>query len=181
MLASKESKIPVTTYFPLLVAANPYNTLAELTTSVWTNCPPGGVKKPLDGMSAGSGGLRESWTSLARTWWWKRATNYKRGKTYNQWHARDNIPVTCAGQHTSDMHGKRYKSLTWAEKHLSADMRGKTCNQRHARVTCYRGRAREKKLPGTYLEKYITKDKPRKKTSIQLLMWLTLQWRHWFA
>ena len=44
-------------------------------------------------------------------------------------------------------------------------MRRKTCNQRHATATCYRGRAREKKLPGTYLEKYITKDKPRKKNN----------------
>ena len=125
MLASKESKIPVTTYFPLLVAANPYNTLAELTTSVWTNCPPGGVKKPLDGMSAGSGGLRESWTSLARTWWWKRATNYKRGKTYNQWFARDNIPVTCTGKDINRLHErKNIWALTCAGKHVTTDTRG---------------------------------------------------------
>lgn len=124
MLASKESKIPVTTYFPLLVAANPYNTLAELTTSVWTNCPPGGVRKPLDGMSAGSGGLRESWTSLARTWWWKRATNYKRGKTYNQWHARDNIPVTCAGKDIKRLHErKNIWALICAGKHATKDTR----------------------------------------------------------
>ena len=57
-------KLPVTTYLPSLVALSPWTGLPECPTNVCINCPPGGVKKALDGISVGSGGLRESWNSL---------------------------------------------------------------------------------------------------------------------
>ena len=44
--------------------ASPWTVLAESPTNVCINCPPGGIEKVLDGISVGSGGLRESWASF---------------------------------------------------------------------------------------------------------------------